>query len=392
MKKTFLLRILFCLPLVLGLALSCTPDDPEEPFVPPAPEIVKYSVPSLSDLTLEEKVGQMFNIRVENLIGSTSAATRETDELKEAFEKRPCGGFTLFAANIQNPDQIRNFTGFLHGLDAYPLLCVDEEGGSVARIGRNANFSVPTYSSMWDIGAGGNTQAAYAAGSNIGAYLKQYGFDVDLAPVADVFSNPLNTVIGKRSFSSDPVVAADMSSQFLLGLKSEKVEGCLKHFPGHGDTSQDTHTGFADTQKTWEQMLGCEMKPFQKGIASGARMIMTAHISTPNVTGDNVPSTLSPIILTEKLRGELGFRGVIITDAMEMGAITQNYGQQEATILAIKAGADIVLCPGNYAVCFDAVVQAVKDGVLQEARIDESVSRILALKKEILKNRELLIE
>lgn len=379
---------------VFGLAFSCQPpDDPQEPGKPQVPEVIKYRVPALSELTLEQKVGQLFNIRVENLIGSTTAATQETSELTAAFAQYPCGGFTLFAANIKDPDQLLVFTKYLHGLGSYPLLCIDEEGGTVARIGRNANFHVQTFSSMGDIGASGSLPAAFNAGSAIGSYLFQYGLDVDLAPVADVNSNPNNPVIGKRSFSSDPDVAADMSSQFLLGLKHEKVEGCLKHFPGHGDTSTDTHTGFADTQKTWEEMLACEMIPFKKGIQNGAKMVMTAHIACPKLNnGSEVPSTLSSVVLQDKLRGELGFKGVIITDAMEMGAITQNYTVEDAAVLAIQAGADIVLCPGNYPAVYNYVLSAVRNGNLSEARVDESVTRILALKKEILKTRGLLEE
>ena len=389
--KTFLSRLFLALALS-GLVLSCVPDSPETPVTPDVPEVVKYRVPELDELSLEQKVGQLFNIRVESLTGSTTPATKGTDELTAAFAQYPCGGFTLFAANIKDPEQLSAFTRYLHGLGSYPLLCIDEEGGTVARIGRNAKFHVQTFSSMGDIGASGSEAAAYGAGKSIGAYLFQYGLDVDLAPVADVDSNPDNPVIGKRAFSSDPVVAAAMSTQFLRGLKSEKVEGCLKHFPGHGDTSTDTHTGFADTWKTWEEMLACEMIPFKGGILNGAKMVMTAHIAAPQVTGSAVPATLSPVILQEKLRAELGFQGVIITDAMEMGAITQNYSADEAAILAIQAGANVILCPGDYPRVFQSVVAAVREGMIQETLINDSASRVLSLKKDILRERGLLEE
>lgn len=391
MKKLF--PSLVCLTLLTGVFFGCERREPTpDPGPGPDPVIVKYTLPKLEEMTLEQKVGQMFNIRVENLTGSTAASKDPADDLKDAFQQRPCGGFTLFAANIINPNQILKFNDFLHGLGSYPLLCIDEEGGTVARIGRNSNFNVPTFTSMGDVGATGNTKNAFDAGSTIGSYLFLYSFDVDLAPVADVNSNPENPVIGKRAFSSDPQIAAEMSSQFLLGLQGKKVEGCLKHFPGHGDTQTDSHYGFAETLKTWDEMLECEMIPFKKGIETGARMVMTAHISAPNVTGSSEPSTLSKIILTDKLRGELGFQGIIITDAMGMGAITQAYSDGDAAIKAIKAGADIILCPADYADTFDTVVHAVENGTIEESRINESVARILALKKDILTKRELLAD
>ena len=386
MKKLF--PSLVFLTLLTGIFISCERRDPTpDPNLDPGtdPVVVKYSLPKLEEMTLEQKVGQMFNIRIENLTGSTAAAKYPADDLKAAFEKRPCGGFTLYAANIEIPIQTTQLNAFLHGLGAYPLLCIDEEGGTVARIGRNNAFGVPTFTSMGDVGASGNPKDAYNAGTIIGGYLYDYSFDVDLAPVADVNSNPDNPVIGKRAFSSDPQMAADMSSQFLLGLQGKKVEGCLKHFPGHGDTQTDSHYGFAETLKTWDEMLECEMIPFKEGIE-------TAHISAPNVTGSSVPSTLSSVILTDKLRGELGFEGIIITDAMGMGAITQAYSDGDAAIKAIQAGADIILCPADYTDTFDTIVHAVQNGTIPESRINESVARILALKKDILTKRELLAD
>ena len=154
----------------------------------------------------------------------------------------------------------------------------------------------------------------------------------------------------------------------------------MKHFPGHGDTQTDSHYGYASTNKTWEEMLGCEMITFKAAIAKDVPMIMTAHIGTPNVTGNELPATVNPVILTEKLRGELGYKGVIITDGMAMGAITRQYESGEAAILSLQAGADIILGPKNFVEAFDAVMAAIEEGTLTEKRIDESVRRILTLK------------
>ncbi len=162
-----------------------------------------------------------------------------------------------------------------------------------------------------------------------------------------------------------------------------RVGSCLKHFPGHGDTANDTHKGYAESRKTWEEMLQCEMLPFRAGIEEGTDMIMTAHIAAPRVTGSDVPSTMSRAMLTDKLRGELGYEGLIVTDALAMGAITRVFTPAEAALACLRAGADLVLMPFNYYEAFDGVEAAVRNGEMPEARIDESLRRVLAYKKEV---------
>jgi beta-N-acetylhexosaminidase len=173
-----------------------------------------------------------------------------------------------------------------------------------------------------------------------------------------------------------------MVTNYLQGLKDAGITGCIKHFPGHGDTKADTHFGYAQSMKTWEQMSACEMVTFRAGIQWGCRLIMTAHIAAPNVTGTDVPSTMSSIILQNKLRGELDYQNIIVTDAMDMGAITQQYSNAEAAVGSILAGVDIVLAPKNFIEAFDAVIAAVGNGTISEERINQSVRRILKLKKE----------
>ena len=374
--------------LFLALLTACHPDPEPEPEPAPVPEKEVYSLKALDQMTLREKVGQLFNVRPEALdLTSSYTQTGASQVLTDGFNRYPCGGITLFAANITDPLQIIAFTKVLHGLGNYPLLCVDEEGGRVARIANNSNFNVVKYASMEAVGATGDPKKAYEAGDNIGCYLAIYGFDIDLAPVSDVNTNPENVVIGNRAFGSSPQLVADMAGQFLLGLKHNDVEGCLKHFPGHGDTKADTHYGYAESLKTWEELLSCEMIPFRKGIENGAEMIMTAHVCLPNVTGESVPSTVSPVILQDKLRGELGFKGIIITDSMAMGAITQEFSPEEAAISAIEAGVDIVLDPADYPSAFEAVVAAVESGRISMDQLDERVDRVLTLKKRILTAR-----
>ena len=378
----------------LSALTSCSVDDHAIDNPPDAVE------KQLQQMSLREKVGQMFYVRPEcldttihfnmpsGIDGSADDITKiklqaVNKTMKGVNEKYPVGGIILYAHNIEDEAQLAQFIPEIRNLKGSPLLCIDEEGGRVARIGHNSNFNVKTYESMGAIGATGDPGNAYECGNTIGTYLNRYGFDIDFAPVADVNTNPENIVIGARAFSDDPEKAAPMVVNYLQGLKDAGVTGCIKHFPGHGDTKADTHFGYANSQKTWAEMLTCEMITFKAGIQWGCQLIMTAHIAAPNVIGSDIPSTMSPVILQDKLRKELGYQNIIITDAMEMGAITQQYSNKDAAVGCIKAGVDIVLGPQNFVEAFDAVVAAVNNGTLSEERINQSVRRILKLKQSI---------
>ncbi len=265
---------------------SCTNDD--DPVTPPTDEVETQ----LQKMTLREKVGQLFYVRPECLdttihFNLVSTIDHSADDIKKiklqavngtmqgVNEKYPVGGIILYAHNIEDEAQLARFISQIRTLNGSPLLCIDEEGGRVARIGNNENFQVEKFESMGAIGATGDPQNAYHCGNTIGAYLRRYGFDIDFAPVADVNTNPENIVIGARAFSDDPAVAAPMVVNYLQGLKDAGVTGCIKHFPGHGDTKADTHYGYAQSLKTWEQMKDCEMITFKAGIQWGTQLIMT---------------------------------------------------------------------------------------------------------------------
>ena len=368
----------------LMMLSSCSNEDNTD--TPPMDEVESQ----LQQMTLREKVGQMFYVRMETLDTTihwnTYADLQENpllevnQTMRDVNEHYPVGGLILYAWNIDNEAQLSTLMAQIRSLNGQPLLCIDEEGGRVSRIANNPNFNVKKYESMSAIGATGDPNNAYECGNTIGTYLHRYGFDIDFAPVADVNTNPENVIIGPRAFSDDPAVAAPMVTHYLQGLKDAGVTGCIKHFPGHGDTKADTHFGYASTQKTWAEMMDCEMVTFKAGIQWGCQLIMTAHIGAPNVTGSDVPSTMSPIILQDKLRGELGYQNIIITDGMEMGSITQQYTSAEAAVGSIQAGVDIVLGPKNLVEAFDAVMAAVNNGTISEDRINQSVRRILKLK------------
>ena len=234
------------------------------------------------------------------------------------------------------------------------------------------------------IGATGNPEAARETGMTIGSYLSDLGFNADFAPDADVLTNPENQVIGNRSFGSDPQMVADMAAALGEGLESQGVLPCYKHFPGHGASADDTHEGYAYSNKNLEQMWDCELLPFRQAIAGGARMIMISHMSLPNVIGYSLPSSLSPYLLKNILRERMGFDGIIITDAMNMGAIVNTYPYADAAVMAVQAGADMILMPEDLWTAYTAVVHAVQNGQISEEQIDEAVGRILYVKYSLV--------
>lgn len=350
---------------------------------------------ALSQMTLREKVGQLFFLRVEALdttihyVSSDELPAYETqavnDRMRALAADYPLGGIILFAHNIKDPQQLAAFQKDLRALPGHPLLSIDEEGGRVARLALNPAFGLPRYESMTALGS---TRAVSKASHTIGTYLAKYGFDIDFAPVADVNTNPQNIVIGTRAFSDNPQVAAKRVKAYVKGLQKAGILGCVKHFPGHGDVHADTHFGYAVSGKNWEELAACEMLPFKAGIEAGVPLVMTAHIAVPAVTGTELPSTLSSVVLQDKLRGELGFDGVIISDALEMGAIARQFPVPEACVLALEAGVDVLLCVKDYPACFQAVMDAIAQGRLTEARIDESVKRILRLRQQSMGYKE----
>ncbi len=353
----------------------------------------------LAEMSIEEKVGQLFVIRPEQLSGSISEDGIENDyedgmiavngdgmiavsgDMAEFAEKYHIGGYALFARNIDTPEQLKKLTSDLREIsDIPPMILIDEEGGEISRIAGNANFpDLPVYPNMHDIGSTGDTELAKQAGSSIGSYLAEYGFTCDLAPVADINSNPYNIVIGERAFGDDADTVSAMVSAFADGMHSAGMSCCLKHFPGHGDTAADTHDGYVSVSKSWEELCGLELRPFVENMDK-ADMIMTAHITLENVTDDGLPASLSKQLVTDKLRGELGYEGIIITDALAMGAVADNYGSATACVMALDAGNDILLMPENIKQAYAAVLDAVRDGSISEQRLDESVLRILKFK------------
>ena len=335
-------------------------------------------------LTLEQRVAQMFMITPDALTG-VSGATRAGDSTRSAFAQYPVGGLVYMSANLTGPDQttemlsnMKNFSQDTVGLPIF--LGVDEEGGTVTRIASNQEFGVTDVGNMSAVGASGDAQNAYNAGSTIGTYLNNLGFNMDFAPVADVLSNPDNAVVKDRSFGSDSQLVADMVCAEMNGLNEHQIAPVIKHFPGHGATSGDSHDGVVTIEKSLDELMANELIPFQQAINSGASFVMVGHISVPAITGDNTPASLSNAMVTGVLRDQMGFHGVVITDAMNMGAITAGYSSADAAVAAINAGVDIILMPDDFKSAYQGVLDAVANGTISEERINESAARIIKAK------------
>ena len=350
---------------------------------------------TLESLTLDEKIGQMFMIRPDQLQTSWDTWKQHsvdegvedfTEEMQANLQLYPVGGYILFDKHFVDPDQAKAFTAQMYEFSKIvPFVGTDEEGGTkVSRIANAAwkGFEVPQVDGMGYIGETGETELAFMAGDTIAKYLVDYGINLDFAPIADLDDIDSEGVIGDRSFGSDPQLTSKMISAFIDGLHGGNILSCLKHFPGQGSAEIDTHAAYSEIEKTWEEMLLDDIVPFAEN-KEKADMIMLSHISYPNVTGNELPTSLSSVLITDKLRNEIGYEGIIITDSFHMGAIINTYTSEDAAVTAIKAGADIVLMPDDLVKAFNAVKYAVESGDISEERINESVLRILNLKDKL---------
>lgn len=334
----------------------------------------------LEQMTLREKALQLFLVTPEQLTGADGPVTQCGAVTQAALREKPVGGIVYFADNLQTREQCQAMlSGAQEAASLGLFLAVDEEGGSVSRLAKNGAMDMTVFPNMEQIE---DTQEARSVGETIGTEIRALGFNLDFAPVADVNSNPENSVIGARAFSSDPETAAERVAACVAGFRESGVLCTLKHFPGHGDTAADSHYGAAVSEKTLEELEACAFLPFRAGIEAGADFVMVGHIGLPNVTGDNTPASLSYEITTGLLREKLGFDGIIVTDSLQMEAITDSYSAGQAAVAALQAGADILLMPENLDQALSGVLDAVDSGTLTEQRIDESVRRILRVKLE----------
>ena len=328
-------------------------------------------------MPLEDKVAGLFIVTPEAITG-VSTAIKAGDGTKKALSDYAVGGIVYFSKNIRSQEQLQEMVSNTKLYSNYPLfIAVDEEGGSVSRLAE-AGLGTKVDTAQ-ELAQSGDVNNAYLAGDTIGQYLADYGFNLDFAPVADL-ANVEKSVIGNRSFGADAATVSPYVTSMMQGLADHEITACVKHFPGIGSTTQDTHKGLASTDRTAEEFRASEFVVFQAAIDAGADLILVCHMSAPALAGDGTPCSLSEAVVTNILRNELGFKGVIITDALNMSAISEYYSADEAAVMALRAGCDMLLMPEDFEKAYNGVLQAVRDGVIAEERIDDALRRIYRIK------------
>jgi beta-N-acetylhexosaminidase len=331
-------------------------------------------------LTLEDKVGQLFIISLWNAAEEDYSLQAGTWEKQQLDFIRP-GGIILFGGNIDTEEQVEKMCSGLQGHSRTPLfLATDQEGGYIGRLYESGKISATRLPPPLLIGGTENTDYAYLAGWITGRETAGLGFNIVFAPVADVLGSTTHPVIGSRSFGTDPRRVASMSLAFAGGLRESGVLPVLKHFPGHGGAEADPHVGSTVDNRSFREIEEADLLPFAQGIEAGIDCIMVSHVIMPEVSGDDLPASCSRSITTELLRGNLGFRGIAVTDSISMRAITSRWSVEEAVLAVLHAGADCILEPPAPRQAFSALVTAVREGTVSESRIDLSVRRVITVK------------
>jgi beta-N-acetylhexosaminidase len=342
-------------------------------------------------MSLEEKVGQMFMTYAYGTDADApdprNQAEYGVNSHRELIERYHLGGILYFvwSDNVQSPRQIAGLSNGVQrasissGARVPALVATDQELGLVVRITEPAT----QFPGNMALGAARDPRLAKAAAEVTGEELRAMGVNQNFAPVADVNVDPENPVIGVRSFSSDPGLASSLTEAQVAGYRREHVAATAKHFPGHGDTSVDSHTGLPVIDHTWEELESIDLPPFEAAIDAGVDSIMTAHIVVPALDDSGRPATLSRPILTDLLRGRLDFEGVTVTDALDMQGVREMFGDERVPVEAIKAGADLMLMPPDLDLAYRSVLGAVRSGEISERRIERSVYRVLKMKEQL---------
>ena len=338
-------------------------------------------------MSLDEKVGQLFMVAVRQ-DGANDTALVFNDEMASYISQYHVGGMILFSENIAEKQQVKTLISKMQQAAKIPLFIgVDEEGGIVSRVGKVEAINDQPFKEAYTIGGSGNTKLAYEEAARMGALLYELGFNMDFAPVADIYNEKGNTVIGTRSFGCDSKSVTKMVIAFAKGLKAQGILPVIKHFPGHGNTIEDSHTGMAYVNKSLEALEQEELVPFFTALENGDYGVMKGHLLVSSVDA-KYPASLSEV-WQDYLAGQIDMnKTLFVTDALNMGAITQQYSSSEAAVLAIKAGNDILLMPEQFIEAYEGVRMALADGTLSEAQIDLSVYKILS--KKIAQNLNVL--
>lgn len=338
---------------------------------------------ALAALSLEQLVGQLFmpafpvNERGRRLL-------EVDDRARTVLRRIQPGGVLLLGLNVANTEQLARFIADLQQEASLPLLIsIDQEGGAVSRLDAGGAVPATRIPSPHVVGAVADRDLAEQLGEVIGRELRSLGIHINFAPVADLRTNPANTVIGDRSLGGDPETVGELVAALVAGMQRERVAAVLKHFPGHGDTYTDSHYESAAVPHDLERLLAVELVPFRYGINAGAAGVMSGHIGVPQITGDAVPATLSPHLVGDLLRRELRFGALVFSDALNMHALTRYFHRSELAVDALEAGIDVLVHPERPLEAYEAVLRAVQDGRLDLQRLEQSVRRILELKYDL---------
>ena len=356
------------------VAETAAPQAPA-PTTAPADSKVQEILAGMSE---REKICQLFITTPEALTG-IDVATAAGEQTRASLESYPVGGIIYFEDNLESADQTKEMIRNSQSYSKIPLFIgVDEEGGDVARVA--GKLGTTKLNNMYTYRDRGE-QTAYDNAKTIATDISGFGFNLDFAPVADVWTNSQNTVIGERAYSSDYSQASSLVGSAVKGFQENGVSATLKHFPGHGDTAEDSHEGLATLNKTLEELRAGELQPFKAGVDAGADMVMVGHLMVPSIDPDK-PATLSKKVVRTLLRSELGYNGVVISDSMSMGAITKNYSYDEIVQGVFDADIDMILCPDDLDKYLAAFENARANGKISTRKIDQKVARILTLKLE----------
>ena len=332
---------------------------------------------AIAVMPLEDKVAGLFMITPELLTG-VSPVTKAGPSTQAAIEKYAVGGILYRSQNVKDKDTFKTVLENTANYSKYPLfLAVEEEGGKMTQLSK-ANNNTKT-SSAKEIAATGDIQNAYQTGVTIGTYLKELGITMNLAPVADL-ANIDKSVMADRSYGSDAQTVIGYVKNMMIGLQEQGITPCIKHFPGMGSVTTDTEKGRAISERSEEDFWASEMDLFHKLVDDKMPAIMISNMAAPALTGDNTPCTLSPKVVTEILRQQLGYKGLVITDCLNEKAVSEYYSSEEAAILALKAGCDMILCPENFEQAYNGVLKAVQEGTISEERVNDALRRIYRIK------------
>ena len=377
MKKKFIILFIFIITILTGCSNN-----------------KKVSNKDFEKLSIEEKVNyKMDNLSIDEKIAQMLIVYYIGDEYDENLsniikEVKP-GGFILMSDNITTYDRTLNFVkGMQNDSDIPMIISTDEEGGSVQRIKGIRDISVTDIPYMYYLGQTKDKNLAYKVGEIIANELRTIGVNLTYAPVMDIYSNPNNTVIGKRSFGSDPNTVYDMATSLKNGIEDNLVNTCIKHFPGHGDTETDSHFEIPIINKTLDELENSDLLPFIKSI-NDTNMIMVGHIALPKITNSSIPASLSKEIVTDLLKNKYNYKGLVITDALNMRSLTNNYSDKEIYTMAINAGVDLLLMPNGTKNAIKYIKEAIDDEEIDINTINESVRKILTYKYSNIKENYL---